>query len=162
MFRTVYSFALALLFFLFSPAAKPAGDSKPLQIYFIDVEGGQSTLIVDPASESLLVDTGWAGFNGRDADRIEAAVKSAGLRQIDMRSSRTITATMSEAPRKSPAASRSPPSWTMVPTWRIPIALAVATPHIRKSPRRCESHRGKARRSASVQRHESADRRRGG
>jgi competence protein ComEC len=84
MFRTVNAFALALLLFLFSPAAEPAGDSKPLQIYFIDVEGGQSTLVVDPAGESLLVDTGWAGFNGRDADRIEATVKSAGLQQIDV------------------------------------------------------------------------------
>ncbi len=59
------------------------GAAKPLQIYFIDVEGGQSTLIVDPQGESLLVDTGWDDFNGRDADRIVAAAKSAGIDHID-------------------------------------------------------------------------------
>jgi competence protein ComEC len=57
--------------------AKPA----PLQIYFVDVEGGQATLIVSPSGQSLLVDTGWPG--GRDADRIVAAAKAAGLQQID-------------------------------------------------------------------------------
>ena len=60
-----------------------SGASKPLEIYFIDVEGGQSTLIVDPAGESLLIDTGWDDFNGRDADRIVAAAKSAGIGHID-------------------------------------------------------------------------------
>ena len=38
-----------------------------LAIYFIDVEGGQATLFVSPSGESMLVDTGWPGFNGRDA-----------------------------------------------------------------------------------------------
>lgn len=56
---------------------------KPLEIYFIDVEGGQATLIVDPHGESLLIDTGFPGFNGRDADRIATAAKTAGLKQID-------------------------------------------------------------------------------
>jgi competence protein ComEC len=56
---------------------------KPLDIRFIDVEGGQATLIVSPSGESLLVDTGYVGFNGRDADRIAAAVRQAGLSQID-------------------------------------------------------------------------------
>lgn len=54
-----------------------------LDIYFIDVEGGQSTLIVTPGGESLLVDTGYAGNGGRDADRIVAAAKAAGVTQID-------------------------------------------------------------------------------
>ncbi len=54
-----------------------------LDVYFIDVEGGQSTLIVTPAGESLLIDTGWAGNGGRDATRIMAAVRDAGLKQID-------------------------------------------------------------------------------
>jgi competence protein ComEC len=57
--------------------------SKDLQIYFIDVEGGQSTLFVTPAGQSLLIDTGWGGNNGRDADRIVAAAKKAGIRKID-------------------------------------------------------------------------------
>jgi competence protein ComEC len=60
-----------------------AGAPKPLQIYFIDVEGGQSTLIVDPQGESLLIDTGWDDFSGRDADRIMAVAKSAGIDHID-------------------------------------------------------------------------------
>lgn len=57
--------------------------SKPLQVVSIDVEGGQSTLIVSPSGESLLIDTGWPGFAGRDADRVVSAAKSAGLKQID-------------------------------------------------------------------------------
>jgi competence protein ComEC len=54
-----------------------------LDIYFIDVEGGQATLFVTPARESLLVDTGYAGNNGRDTSRIMAAVRDAGLDHID-------------------------------------------------------------------------------
>lgn len=61
----------------------PPAFGKDLQIWFIDVEGGQATLIVSPSGESLLVDAGWPGFNGRDADRIVAAAKEAGLKQID-------------------------------------------------------------------------------
>ncbi len=54
-----------------------------LQIYAIDVEGGQSTLIVSPSGQSLLIDTGWPGDDGRDADRIMAAAHDAGLKEID-------------------------------------------------------------------------------
>src|SRR5207253_2608311 len=54
-----------------------------LDIYFIDVEGGQSTLIVTPAGESLLVDTGYAANDGRDPNRVAAAATAAGLKQID-------------------------------------------------------------------------------
>lgn len=54
-----------------------------LDIYFIDVEGGQATLFVTPAGESLLVDTGYAGNGGRDAGRIMAAAREAGIKQID-------------------------------------------------------------------------------
>src|SRR5215467_712559 len=57
--------------------------TKNLQIYFIDVEGGQATLLVAPSGQTLLVDTGWPGNNNRDADRISEAVKDAGLKQID-------------------------------------------------------------------------------
>ena len=58
--------------------------AKNLEMYFIDVEGGQATLIVAPSGESLLVDTGWPGFGGRDADRIVAvAKKTAKLKRID-------------------------------------------------------------------------------
>lgn len=54
-----------------------------LRIASIDVEGGQATLFVAPAGQSLLVDTGWDGNNGRDADRIVAAAKAMGLSRID-------------------------------------------------------------------------------
>ncbi|HLV96104.1 MAG TPA: MBL fold metallo-hydrolase [Candidatus Acidoferrales bacterium] len=54
-----------------------------LKIYFVDVEGGQSTLFVTPAGESMLVDTGWPDNNGRDADRIVAVAKKAGVSKID-------------------------------------------------------------------------------
>ena len=82
--RALFSAALAFLLLLFPLSATPAANEKSLRIYFIDVEGGQSTLLVDPAGESLLVDTGWPGFNGRDADRIEAATKLAGIHKIDV------------------------------------------------------------------------------
>ena len=58
-----------------------AQKSKSLDIYFIDVEGGQSTLFVTPTGQSMLVDTGWPG--GRDADRILGVTKKAGISQID-------------------------------------------------------------------------------
>ena len=51
-----------------------------LHIYFVDVEGGQSTLFVSPSGESLLIDTGFPG--ARDADRIASAAKQAGLKEI--------------------------------------------------------------------------------
>jgi len=50
-------------------------------MYFIDVEGGQSTLVITPKGESILFDTGWPG--SRDADRIAAVAKMAGLKRID-------------------------------------------------------------------------------
>jgi beta-lactamase superfamily II metal-dependent hydrolase len=57
--------------------------SSTLDIYFLDVEGGQSTLIVTPARQSLLIDTGYPGRNGRDSDRIMAAVHDAHITRID-------------------------------------------------------------------------------
>ncbi len=56
---------------------------KTLEIYYVDVEGGAATLIVTPAGESVLVDTGWPGFESRDAKRIQAAMRQAGITQID-------------------------------------------------------------------------------
>src|SRR4051812_48080084 len=54
---------------------------KTLDIYWIDSEGGGSTLIVTPNDESVLIDTGNPG--GRDPARIVAAVRAAGLTRID-------------------------------------------------------------------------------
>ena len=57
--------------------------AKSIEIYFIDTEGGQATLIAGPSGQSLLIDTGYAGTGGRDADRIAAAAKNAGVKRID-------------------------------------------------------------------------------
>lgn len=76
---------VALLgFLLVMPAAwGKAKRAESLQIFFVDVEGGQATLFVTPAGQSLLVDTGWPGFERRDAKRIAAAAKAAGIKRID-------------------------------------------------------------------------------
>ena len=70
-------------------AAAPQA-ARTLDIYFIDVEGGQATLVVTPAGQTLLVDAGFTGqtFNtpanrGRDAKRIIAAAKDAGIKSLD-------------------------------------------------------------------------------
>ena len=68
------------------PAAqtRPAPAAKGLDIYVVDVEGGNATLFVSPSGASVLIDTGNGGAAAvRDADRIMAAVKAAGLTQID-------------------------------------------------------------------------------
>jgi beta-lactamase superfamily II metal-dependent hydrolase len=55
-----------------------------LTIYVTDVEGGNATLFVAPSGASVLIDTGNGGAAAtRDVDRIMAAVKDAGLSQID-------------------------------------------------------------------------------
>lgn len=61
----------------------PLWGAKTLDIYFVDVEGGQSTLMVTPNGESILFDTGWPGLEYRDANRIAAAAKKAGVTKID-------------------------------------------------------------------------------
>jgi competence protein ComEC len=58
-----------------------AQSRKDLEVYFIDVEGGQSTLFVSPSGQSMLVDAGWPG--ARDAERITGVAKLAGVTQID-------------------------------------------------------------------------------
>lgn len=63
--------------------AQAGNASGKLKVYFVDVEGGQSTLFVTPAGQSLLIDTGWPGHEGRDADRIAAVAKDAGISRID-------------------------------------------------------------------------------
>lgn len=80
---------------LLAVAAQIAGAAthSDLEIYFIDVEGGQSTLVVTPQRHALLIDTGWAGdgtgfrpgdpHQARDANRILAAARDAGVGRID-------------------------------------------------------------------------------
>lgn len=70
------------------PASSPASAAPPvpagvLQVFFVDVEGGQSTLFVTPDKHSLLVDTGWNDNNGRDAKRIQAAMQMAHITRLD-------------------------------------------------------------------------------
>jgi len=60
-------------------SAKP----KALEVYFVDVEGGQATLMVTPAGQSVLIDAGWPDNNFRDAQRIAAAAKNAKIKKID-------------------------------------------------------------------------------
>ena len=60
----------------------PAAPAKPLELYWVDVEGGAATLIVTPAGESVLIDSGFPGE--RDAGRIfKVATEVAGLKDID-------------------------------------------------------------------------------
>jgi competence protein ComEC len=85
-FFTVLLVSLWALGLMPGTAARPAhaqAKSGHLVIYTIDVEGGQATLLVAPSGGSLLVDTGWPGNNGRDAERIKAAMKDAGITKID-------------------------------------------------------------------------------
>jgi len=57
--------------------------AQELRVYAIDVEGGKSTLYISPSGESMLVDAGYDGNGGRDAERIAAAAREAGVKQID-------------------------------------------------------------------------------
>jgi competence protein ComEC len=75
----------AILFVLFTISIRSfaVDDLKPLQVFFVDVEGGQATLFVTPDGQSLLIDTGWPANEGRDAGRIVALAKQAGLSRIN-------------------------------------------------------------------------------
>lgn len=79
--------ALLALLALGSLVAAPVAQTRArqtLDIYVVDVEGGNATLFVSPSGESLLMDTGNGGAAARrDADRIMAAITDAGLTQID-------------------------------------------------------------------------------
>jgi beta-lactamase superfamily II metal-dependent hydrolase len=79
--RRVTALSAVILAASIQPA--PAQTRKTLDVYFVDVEGGQATFVVSPSGESMLIDAGWSGFNGRDADRIAAAAKQAGVSRID-------------------------------------------------------------------------------
>jgi competence protein ComEC len=59
-----------------------AASARPLDIYFIDVEGGQATLVVS-GDQSLLIDAGYGGRGARDAERILTAARDAHIDRID-------------------------------------------------------------------------------
>jgi competence protein ComEC len=61
-----------------------AAQSRDLEIYWTDVEGGAATLIVTPDGQSLLVDAGFPQNGDRDAKRILETTRTAGLKKIDM------------------------------------------------------------------------------
>ena len=79
---------LFLLALITVPTVPVAAQTSPprttLDIYVVDVEGGNSVLFVSPSGESVLIDTGNVPPGAvRDAERIMAAAKDAGLTQID-------------------------------------------------------------------------------
>ena len=85
---SVVSAAVGLVAML---ASVVAGASKTLDIYFIDTEGGQSTLLVSPLGETFMIDAGFAGLDtnnpdkdvARDAHRIADVAKIAKVKRID-------------------------------------------------------------------------------
>ena len=90
----VLTLALVLAPSTVSLRTQPGKDTKTLDIYFVDVEGGQATLIVTPAGQSMLIDAGFAGAGSfssragdpavaRDPQRILAVAKQAGVSRID-------------------------------------------------------------------------------
>ena len=92
--RAVQRFARLAVAAIAAAVVAHVAAARTLDIYFIDVEGGQSTLIVTPAGESLLIDAGFPGdgtfaskaaspARARDAGRIVLAARDAGVKQID-------------------------------------------------------------------------------
>jgi beta-lactamase superfamily II metal-dependent hydrolase len=80
MVRRLFTFTALWLAAAYSAFAGPA-DGR-LDLFWIDVEGGAATLLVTPAGESVLIDTGNPGR--RDPDRIVKTVTEvAGMKQID-------------------------------------------------------------------------------
>ena len=154
---------------LFRPRDRPRAAAnigrEDLDIWFIDVEGGQSTLIVTPAGESLLIDAGYSPNNrrgggakfpgGRDAGRIMAVLEEAGVYGSITCSSPTSTPTTRAAFRCSPRKFRSAPSSTMTIRWG---RRSARSPHrnrvqgVRASPGKGQSHHRARRRSAAAQR----------
>ncbi|MFB3776236.1 MAG: ComEC/Rec2 family competence protein [Bryobacteraceae bacterium] len=62
-------------------SALPA--AKTLDMWVIDTEGGKALLILSPEGQSMLIDTGFPGFNGRDTGRILEACRAAGVSKLD-------------------------------------------------------------------------------
>jgi len=80
--RREFTLAIALTAAVAPMLAQTA--HKTLDIYVVDVEGGNATLFVAPSGQSVLIDTGNGGAAAeRDGGRILAAAKDAGLTQID-------------------------------------------------------------------------------
>jgi len=75
-------FLVAALTVVCSATVFAGKQDRTLDIYWVDTEGGGSTLLVTPAGESVLIDTGNPG--GRDPQRIKHVhTEVAGLKQLD-------------------------------------------------------------------------------
>ena len=70
----------ALFLLMLAPAFPEA---KTLEMYVIDTEGGKALLLVSPSGQSMLIDGGFPGFDGRDVMRIEEAARAAGVKRLD-------------------------------------------------------------------------------
>lgn len=66
-----------------SLALAAAQAQTSLEVYFIDTEGGQATLFVTPSGQSMLIDTGYPGFDDRDVKRVVGTMKQAGVTKLD-------------------------------------------------------------------------------
>jgi beta-lactamase superfamily II metal-dependent hydrolase len=75
------SAALSIVVLAAVGAAAQAKNTKPLEIWVVDVEGGKAALYVTPTGQTAIIDTGFPG--ARDLDRILAAIADAGVKQID-------------------------------------------------------------------------------
>ncbi len=73
---------LLLAFCLISVATFTAG--KTLDIWVVDTEGGKAVLVVSPAGQSMLIDTGFPGNNDRDTNRILEVCRLAGVTKLDV------------------------------------------------------------------------------
>jgi beta-lactamase superfamily II metal-dependent hydrolase len=83
-FRLLFALVLVALALVAGLAKAQSGAGKTLDIYLIDVEGGNATLFASPSGESVLIDTGNGGAAAaRDTDRMMAAAKDARLTRID-------------------------------------------------------------------------------
>ncbi len=89
--------SLGLLPFVALQSAHGQGIARHLLIYAIDVEGGQSTLLVSPTGASLLVDSGWPSVNGHDADPSQQGMRKGGVPDEDARDAGRIQAAMADA-----------------------------------------------------------------
>ncbi len=71
----------AVILILSCALALPA--AKTLDMWVIDTEGGKALLLVSPSGQSMLIDTGFPGYNGRDTGRIVEACQAAGVKKLD-------------------------------------------------------------------------------
>jgi beta-lactamase superfamily II metal-dependent hydrolase len=58
--------------------------AKTLDMWVVDTEGGKALLLLSPSGQSMLIDTGFPGFNDRDTTRIVEACQAAGVKKLDI------------------------------------------------------------------------------